>query len=211
MSRLFVKPVLLATLMFLLFSLTARALGSTQAPNPALTGFHLGCEGQPQPCWYGITPGLTTVDEAAQMLNYQSLEISGRYRSVWTLIYRENSLNCSAQIRHEHSVIHSITISGCSGVLLGDLVIALGTPQGIMPFSLTFMDAKVSAETVYHAAHNDSCLNLTPYGVISNMYIQPQNEMGSRFEPGRWQGFLSYGWYVRRGTALSCAALARLS
>lgn len=30
-------------------------LGSTQPPNPMLEGFTVGCEGKPQPCWYGYT------------------------------------------------------------------------------------------------------------------------------------------------------------
>jgi hypothetical protein len=57
MSRLYVKPIILFTILFVVFSLAARALGTTQPPNPALHGFMEGCEGKTQPCWYGIVPG----------------------------------------------------------------------------------------------------------------------------------------------------------
>jgi hypothetical protein len=36
------------------------AIGGTQSIHPALRGFIEGCEGIPQPCWYGIVPGVTT-------------------------------------------------------------------------------------------------------------------------------------------------------
>jgi hypothetical protein len=37
--------------------------GSTQPVPFALSGFVEGCEGQTQPCWYGVIPGQTTVSE----------------------------------------------------------------------------------------------------------------------------------------------------
>jgi hypothetical protein len=43
-------------------------MGGTQPPNPALRGFVEGCEGKPQPCWYGIMPGVTTAEEAKNQL-----------------------------------------------------------------------------------------------------------------------------------------------
>jgi hypothetical protein len=40
--------------------MAARALGGTQPTHPALRGFTEGCEGKPQPCWYGIVPDQNT-------------------------------------------------------------------------------------------------------------------------------------------------------
>jgi len=50
---------LIATLTALTFTLalTARAWSETQLPHPALRGFVEGCDGKPQPCWFGIVPG----------------------------------------------------------------------------------------------------------------------------------------------------------
>jgi hypothetical protein len=59
--------VTLTALTFAL-SLTARAWGETQPPHPALRGFVEGCEGVPQPCWFGIVPGKTSIGEAVVLL-----------------------------------------------------------------------------------------------------------------------------------------------
>lgn len=211
MFHLCTKLAAFSLLVTILTVLVAPALGHLQPPNPALHGFIQNCDGQPQPCWYGIVPGVTTVNEAVQMLNYQSLGTIERRRPVWTLIYRNTNMNCSVQIRHEQDVIHSITITGCLDVRLGDLVTTLGTPERILPFSLTFVDETISVETDYQIVQNDSCLNLTPYGSIVEMQIKGQGVGNNSEQPGIWQGFLPYGWYVQRGAALSCADLARLS
>ena len=68
MTRRLLKPILLVTFVFASVSLAARALGSTQPPNLALGGFTVGCEDKPQPCWYGIVPGVTTMEEANQII-----------------------------------------------------------------------------------------------------------------------------------------------
>ncbi len=60
--------MLVLLLIAALLTVAARVLGSTQPPNPALVGFTLGCENQPQPCWYGIVPGMTNVEEASQII-----------------------------------------------------------------------------------------------------------------------------------------------
>ena len=54
--------------LFLAANIAAKAIGSLQSPNPALKGFTEGCENKPQPCWYGIVPGVTTWEAAESIL-----------------------------------------------------------------------------------------------------------------------------------------------
>ena len=72
MSRFLRNLALIITLVLVAMSFAARALGSIQPINPALRGFTEGCEDKPQPCWYGIVPGVTDRKQAdAVLLQYR--------------------------------------------------------------------------------------------------------------------------------------------
>jgi hypothetical protein len=75
MIRVYFKLILPISLIFPVLSLAARVLGSTQPPNPALRGFTEGCEDKPQPCWYGIVPGVTTVEQAKSLFAEQGYTV----------------------------------------------------------------------------------------------------------------------------------------
>src|SRR5690349_20391817 len=68
MPRLLFKLVLVITCGFTLIGFIARIWGDTQLPNPLLRGFTQDCDDQPQPCWYGIVPGVTTTSEVKKDL-----------------------------------------------------------------------------------------------------------------------------------------------
>jgi len=68
MSRLLFKHALVVIFFLTLISLVARSLGSIQPSNPIMSGFTEDCERQPQPCWYGIVPGVTSMAEVKQRL-----------------------------------------------------------------------------------------------------------------------------------------------
>ncbi|MBZ0288458.1 MAG: hypothetical protein K8I30_12650, partial [Anaerolineae bacterium] len=70
MLRLGCKISLSMILISGLLAVSARGLGVTRAPNPALQAFQTGCEDQPQPCWFGIVPGKTTEAEINQLLAF---------------------------------------------------------------------------------------------------------------------------------------------
>src|SRR5690554_275096 len=74
--RLTLKLILPAMAMFFGLTLTSRALGETQPLHPALRGFSEECEDKPQPCWYGIMPGVTTAGEAIARLEAQAYRLS---------------------------------------------------------------------------------------------------------------------------------------
>src|SRR5689334_13677459 len=54
--------------MFVALVLLMNTLGGTQPIHPALRGFIEGCEDIPQPCWYGIVPGVTTLEDAKRSI-----------------------------------------------------------------------------------------------------------------------------------------------
>jgi hypothetical protein len=64
LTRYYLKLIIPIAIVCLTFMLITCAIGTTQPPNPALRGFVEGCEDKPQPCWYGIVPGVTTAEEA---------------------------------------------------------------------------------------------------------------------------------------------------
>ena len=67
MPRLLLKFVFLIILLLTFTTFAVRAVGKTQPANTALQGFTEGCAGTPQPCWYGIVPGVTTVAESHEV------------------------------------------------------------------------------------------------------------------------------------------------
>jgi hypothetical protein len=97
MPRFLLKFLLLITFTLTATNLAARALGSTQPPNPILRGFTEDCEGKPQPCWYGIMPSVTTTEAGKKILDavgYKVIQPQGNVpdNSLW---YEGNSLPCS--------------------------------------------------------------------------------------------------------------------
>ncbi len=77
MFRVLLKLSLSFILAFGLFNVIVRGIGEIQPPNPALAGFNEGCEGKPQPCWYGIVPGVTTMREAKQISTQAVFQANG--------------------------------------------------------------------------------------------------------------------------------------
>lgn len=71
MTRFLLKHSLVLVAAFAVFNVAARAIGTLQPPNPALAGFIEGCEGKPQPCWYGIVPGVTTDEDVTRIMLQQ--------------------------------------------------------------------------------------------------------------------------------------------
>src|SRR5690242_4609279 len=84
------KLAFVVTILCGTFALAARTLGASQPPNPALAAFTIGCEDQPQPCWFGVVPGKTTWMEINQLLAFAGEPEFNRTilaRNDFTLIY----------------------------------------------------------------------------------------------------------------------------
>jgi hypothetical protein len=129
MIRLYLKLVLRVATIFLALSVTARALGETQPPNPALVGFTIGCEDKPQPCWYGIVPGVTKIVDVPAMLAQHQISAELDYHALYdNQGYRVSRLesthnDCPILVSSTNNSDYVITIAfdRCVGVQLVQL------------------------------------------------------------------------------------------
>lgn len=62
--------------LFAALTIFTRVLGAGEPLNPVLAGFVTNCENKPQPCWYGIVPGLTRDDDVHGLIAFAG---RGRY------------------------------------------------------------------------------------------------------------------------------------
>jgi hypothetical protein len=113
------KVSLTLVVILLTFNIAAMVIGSLQPPNPALRGFIEGCEDKPQPCWYGVVPGVTTAKNATEIL-------SGI----------DNTF-CDAHLISDTYVqtIEAIELKECEGIRVGDLLLqfGMGIPSSVYP------------------------------------------------------------------------------
>lgn len=132
-NRLYVKLILVFTLIGVAFSLVARTLGSTQPPNPALRGFTEGCEDKPQPCWYGIVPGVTKREYVITLLaKNMGYDIDPAYLMLTQLsIWSYEPPICDFALDNDGYVISKITLHLCSSKAryTKTLIIAPGYPK----------------------------------------------------------------------------------
>lgn len=128
MTRLYLKLSTTFLCVFLVLAIVARALGSTQPPNPALRGFVEGCEDKPQPCWYGIVPGVTTVDDAQKLFTQFRLE-----KHIDDFTFLDLTAGCTVRLLDsgagwniDNFVVQGIQIYDCPALKLGNLLSSFG-------------------------------------------------------------------------------------
>jgi hypothetical protein len=118
-------------ILFLTVNMAAKAIGSSQPPNPALQEFITGCQGRLFPCWNGIVPGVTTVEEAHEILN---LEFNTRSKSSprYTIDFFKSysPLACPGSMTVVDNVVNTIDLPICEKVSIqaGELIAVLGMP-----------------------------------------------------------------------------------
>ncbi len=132
MTHLYLKSTTVFSLIFIILSLAARALGATQPPNPALRGFTEGCEDKPQPCWYGIVPGINT-KEAKNILVNLGYDLrnpplpSGAFEDI--LAYSESKCNLRLLASQRRGTIELPVVIQGKCLTLGDLFLFFGKPD----------------------------------------------------------------------------------
>lgn len=202
MIRFFLTLLTVSTLFFLAMTTGAQALGSTQPLNPALAGFIEGCEDKPQPCWYGIVPGVTTVKMAKQMVRDRGflqtdvgiLPYSG---GGYLFDYEQDSNTaCGASLRHyyggasnqvrETDTVDEIMLFDCPRLTLNNLMDIRGDPEGIIvgstPMGGQEMLIMNNASTLVGTSDFSS-----PLVMVHVIYIYPPDTL-ARF-PANWHGF----------------------
>jgi hypothetical protein len=133
MIRSYLKLTIAIPIICLVLTLTASALGTTQPPNPALRGFSEGCEDNPQPCWYGIVPGVTRREYViTQLAKNMGYDIDPAYLMLTQLsIWSYEPPICDFALDNDGHVILRITLHLCSAkaAYTNTLIVEPGSPK----------------------------------------------------------------------------------
>lgn len=200
MTRFLLKPILIIALAFAATGLAARALGSTQPPNPALRGFGELCDSKPQPCWFGIVPEKTEISEVETLLkesNYvqtydpQSLEAIGiNCNRVWL-----NLGLYDAWVRRVNNTPIGLVFSNCHLLTLGDFVSVLGAPQLITPATDSLYIIYTEPYVLITVQPKNPRAWLRPDTAVIGFHIGQPHYIPPSFVTYRWRGFASFKDY----------------
>jgi hypothetical protein len=224
MPSFLLKIALLIMLVLTATCLVARVVGSTQPPNSTLRGFTEGCDDKPQPCWYGIVPGITTPEEGEQILDSLGYKITQTpqgypHDTGW---YEGNSLPCSQitvlssiQVNADRpnvSLIYYLSLHECHSVYLGDFVTGLGQPDQFYFWSWSFFHDQLLADVDFdYGASGNRCLSFMPKVKVSGFLIRfiegaSERPIDTKYP---WHGFLPFQQYVTKFGYEDCYTLAR--
>jgi hypothetical protein len=150
MLRIYLRLALLLVIAFTLLFMAMRALGSSQPLHTALRGFAEGCEGVPQPCWYGIGVGSTTRTQAQQILiahGYRWLNQT-RYGD-FTREWFEGDCNVTLFTRQDETV-HGLQLSFCGRLYIGDVLEMTDPPTYVLPIDSANALLKIGEHVALH-------------------------------------------------------------
>jgi hypothetical protein len=199
MLRFYLRLTATLMLLFILANLALSALGSTQPIHPALRGFVEGCEGVPQPCWYGIVPGVTTHDDAVQTLNEKDFLSSESIIAFPHMIAYENFNTenaCSLLIPVQNDELYHLMFL-CDHVLqVGDMFEIFDTPGEAVDFG--YGSFTLSYGQLIHVVRSNR-LSLYDYVTEIHLYSLPILPLAPYDGPTqhRWHGFLPLWRYCQ--------------
>ena len=137
------KPQLKASIiilaLFLAGSVAVKALGSLQPSNPTVRGFTEGCDDKPQPCWFGIVPGIADLSFSEHTIiqqGYHRIEGNSDYSVGFT--GDQNNDFDKVILWHSSGVVDAVSLLSPTNMKLGDAIALLGKPSGV----ISFLDAK---------------------------------------------------------------------
>lgn len=187
-------------MLFILGSFILMTFGSTQPINPTLRGFIEGCEGIPQPCWYGIVPGVTNETDATANLTARGFVVTRQFNDY---IYGcsdyggEVSMTlCVTNINgnRESNLVARISF-GDSGLIVGEIFEVLGVPEGVFlgdTFTTTLIYS--SKTVVYLEGDLKTFVTAAGYSRVSWMELQMTENTTPQFE---WMGFAPHWRYCQ--------------
>jgi hypothetical protein len=181
----------LMTLLMLSLLFAARVLGGVQSPNPSMAGFEEGCDDQPQSCWYGVVPGVTTEAEIGALLAFMGEPELTRsiFSRDFSLVYTlsDNGAFCRAIFELVRGVVVRGELVLCAepDFRVGDLALLLGGSEvmSLPPDELIYGSVSINAEGWP-----------TPYSRITHINLLPAD---ARFRSYAWHGFLPQNRYCQ--------------
>jgi hypothetical protein len=191
-SRIYWKLLLSLVLAFLALTTAARALGNIQPPNPGLAGFNEGCANQPQPCWHGIVPGITSANEVIELMAFAGEpELSRSIFSrdyILTFSLPETRPYCRASFEFVNDVVvrGEVSICGQRDVQLGELAL------------MHEHDEKTVSLPPHEQIYGRVSVNISgwpsPFSRIDHINLLAPN---ARFQHFPWLGFVSQRLYCQ--------------
>jgi hypothetical protein len=206
LTRLLLHWIPIFILPLMAFSLVARALGDTQSASTILDGFTVGCQGKPQPCWYGIVPHQTSVLIAQAVLEELGYQVKVIHTGILSQLQAELPANreCKVYSTLYNDSVTSLEILTCDVLYLGDFIEQFGLPEiarvcnfyANVQVRLIFSAARASLnQRASTLAHKTS-----PYDRVSHISLDE-----SLSDSPRWYGFLPYWRYQQlKSESLEC-------
>jgi hypothetical protein len=194
------KTTSILIILFLAVSIVAKSFGGLQPPNPALRGFIEGCEDKPQPCWYGIVPGETTVEEAHILTELGCITNEASFDSRLGFYLRyvcsANSpvyqIDVGQPTDFSSTTITSVTV-WITKVEVGDLVGYFGMPKQFdVDFFLYAGIVLLYGQNIYGYV-DELTKNVTLKSEVSNYSIGTVNNN----IPSVWRGFIPMWRYCQ--------------
>ncbi len=182
-------------------SLAARILGSTQPPNPALRGFTEGCEDQPQPCWYGVVPGVTVDWEIMEIWTEHGYTVndvvSGSMRQLQAVSNNRPDCRMLAEMdkggNNFSAKAYGLSLN-CIDMNLGDFIQTKGLPERVCMFIYDLSLAYGENDTAFILVLDHANL-ISPYSKVSGVYLSSSSL--SNTTNILWNGYKSYQRYTK--------------
>jgi hypothetical protein len=174
-------------------------------PPPAAIADLDACE---LPCWRGMTPRDTPMYAIESILRVYGYAYDGRDENNRLVVYRAPS-HCSVMVGNSRGAVGVISLTGCGGVQLGDVMTILGEPDGMVGWNtISFRGAHV-----YVTVAGDICRSrLTPYMNVLGIFIVSSDRSGRglfvrQFAPEtttlqQWLGFATRARYYQAAPEL---------
>ncbi|MEO8612709.1 MAG: hypothetical protein ABI690_32745 [Chloroflexota bacterium] len=188
MIRLYIKIILISVVILSICLGIVEMVAELQPLNPVLQGFVEACEGKPQPCWYGITPGVTTLAAWRQI---QSEKLNQ--------VIADLGANCKISISADTETVYGITMRGCN-VTIGDLIQMLGTPQ-VFIYSCVGIFDYAFRDYISVASRPDWDM---PFSEVSFSIQSFPSHLSSEGNVYQWMGFRPRRVYAKAQPAITC-------
>jgi hypothetical protein len=193
MQHLYLRFSGTASLAFALLVSLVSALGAARSIHPMLRGFIEGCAGVPQPCWYGVVPGMTTVQQGNDLALAHGYVLreerhlpfgGGSARRLY-----ESPPQCPfVLVSSPGEIIYEVfvqTQACASPVAFGDLIAAVDFPEGFMAGGVRIDASAVLSfeQSAIQAAVNNWVSLRAPVTIV---FLFPRADVYAR----NWHGML---------------------
>ena len=175
-----------------------------------MAGLDIACDGKPQPCWYGVILGQTTINEVKAIFKTFGDSFYDNMTKAQLEIFKTTQGGCFAQFiygRGGSTIINAIILTNCRRVRLGDLLARYGEPE-TLGTTIT-CDAthpviqpnnyfiEYPADGVVAVINRPAVLRpwLSLQGNVRQLYLTKPRQTDGR---KTWMGLVSFERFVRR-------------